>query len=54
VGIAGDAHEIESRLRRATPPIIGRIADGVVLLDLRTVPGNLDRLLIEAAVGALT
>jgi L-seryl-tRNA(Ser) seleniumtransferase len=54
VGIAGDAHEIESRLRRATPPIIGRIADGVVLLDLRTVPGNLDSLLIEAAVGALT
>ncbi|MGI8835525.1 MAG: L-seryl-tRNA(Sec) selenium transferase [Pyrinomonadaceae bacterium] len=31
------ANEIESRLRAAFPPIIGRIADGHVLLDLRTV-----------------
>lgn len=32
-----NADEIESRLRAAFPPIIGRIADGHVLLDLRTV-----------------
>jgi L-seryl-tRNA(Ser) seleniumtransferase len=31
------ADEIESRLRRFSPPIIGRIADDKVLLDLRTV-----------------
>jgi L-seryl-tRNA(Ser) seleniumtransferase len=31
------ANEIESKLRAASPPIIARIADGQVLLDLRTV-----------------
>lgn len=31
------ANEIESKLRAASPPIISRIADGRVLLDLRTV-----------------
>ncbi len=31
------ANEIESGLRAAFPPIIARIADGHVLLDLRTV-----------------
>jgi L-seryl-tRNA(Ser) seleniumtransferase len=53
VRITGDAQEIESLLRRATPPIIARIADGTVLLDLRAVPGDSDSLLIDAAVGAL-
>ncbi len=32
-----NANEIESRLRAASPPVISRIADGHVLLDLRTV-----------------
>ncbi|HEX9629052.1 MAG TPA: L-seryl-tRNA(Sec) selenium transferase [Pyrinomonadaceae bacterium] len=32
-----NANEIESRLRAASPPVITRIADGHVLLDLRTV-----------------
>ena len=31
------ANEIESKLRAASPPVIARIADGRVLLDLRTV-----------------
>lgn len=31
------ANEIESKLRAASPPVIARIADGQVLLDLRTV-----------------
>jgi L-seryl-tRNA(Ser) seleniumtransferase len=31
------ANEIESKLRAASPPIIARIAEGRVLLDLRTV-----------------
>ncbi|HBB90028.1 MAG TPA: L-seryl-tRNA(Sec) selenium transferase [Blastocatellia bacterium] len=31
------ANEIESKLRAASPPVISRIADGSVLLDLRTV-----------------
>jgi L-seryl-tRNA(Ser) seleniumtransferase len=32
-----NANEIESRLREASPPVISRIAEGRVLLDLRTV-----------------
>jgi L-seryl-tRNA(Ser) seleniumtransferase len=32
-----DPTAIEDRLRRAHPPIIGRIADDEVVLDLRTV-----------------
>lgn len=31
------AQEIEQQLRASTPPIIGRISEGKVLLDLRTV-----------------
>jgi len=31
------AQEIEHQLRTSTPPIIARIAEGKVLLDLRTV-----------------
>jgi L-seryl-tRNA(Ser) seleniumtransferase len=31
------AQEIESQLRRFSPPIISRISEGKVLLDLRTV-----------------
>jgi L-seryl-tRNA(Ser) seleniumtransferase len=31
------AQEIEQELRNYSPPIIGRIAEGKVLLDLRTV-----------------
>ena len=31
------ADEIELRLRRFSPPVISRIADGLVLIDLRTV-----------------
>ena len=37
LAIAGRADAIEQRLRRSDPPIIGRIADGRVLLDLRTI-----------------
>jgi len=38
-----DAERIASRFRAASPPIIGRIADGRFLLDLRTIfsPGEL-------------
>ena len=31
------AQEIEHHLRTSSPPIIGRISEGKVLLDLRTV-----------------
>jgi L-seryl-tRNA(Ser) seleniumtransferase len=37
-----DAGEIARRFRRASPPIIGRVADGRFLLDLRTVTDPLE------------
>ena len=37
IAIAGRADAIEQRLRRHDPPIVGRIADARVILDLRTV-----------------
>ncbi|MGA2049264.1 MAG: L-seryl-tRNA(Sec) selenium transferase [Terracidiphilus sp.] len=36
------AVELLSRLRKLEPPIIGRISDDTVLLDLRTVPPDFD------------
>jgi len=40
------ADEVERRLRLATPPVIARIAEDLVLIDLRTVdPGEEDALL---------
>jgi L-seryl-tRNA(Ser) seleniumtransferase len=36
------AVELLSRLRKLEPPIIGRISDDTVLLDLRTVPHDFD------------
>ena len=36
------AAELLSRLRKLEPPIIGRISDDTVLLDLRTVPPDFD------------
>jgi L-seryl-tRNA(Ser) seleniumtransferase len=51
--LAGNSSEIERTLRQASPPVIARIADGAVLLDLRTVPPESDSLLAEAVAGAL-
>ncbi len=42
------ANEIENRLRAALPPVIGRIADGHVLLDLRTIDISEEPALITA------
>ena len=36
------ADQLASRLRRLDPPVIARVYDGRVLLDLRTVPEHLD------------
>ncbi|MGH2730825.1 MAG: aminotransferase class V-fold PLP-dependent enzyme, partial [Actinomycetota bacterium] len=42
------ASEIHRRLRRGDPPVVGRIQDDVLLLDLRTVPASMDDTLANA------
>ncbi|MDH3626622.1 MAG: L-seryl-tRNA(Sec) selenium transferase [Acidobacteriota bacterium] len=37
-----DCGELQGRLRDGTPPVIGRVHDGSLLLDLRTVPAESD------------
>jgi seryl-tRNA(Sec) selenium transferase len=39
-------HALASRLRRLDPPVVSRIANQRVLLDLRTVPEQTDATLI--------
>ena len=45
------ATQLESQLRRATPPVVARIQDGRVVLDLRTVPPEQDATLLEILNG---
>ena len=41
--------DIDARLRSASPPVVGRIEDGRVVLDLRTVPPDQDRVIAHVA-----
>ena len=45
--------EVAAALRRATPPVIGRIEDDLVLLDVRSVLPNLDTALAAAVARSL-
>jgi len=54
LALAGDAAATEARLRAGRPPIVGRIAEGAVLLDLRTVPAAHDTAFGAALVRALS
>lgn len=49
----GNAHQQEQALRRYTPPVIARIAEGRVALDLRTVFSAEEPALVAAVVNAL-
>jgi L-seryl-tRNA(Ser) seleniumtransferase len=49
----GSAEAIERRLRAGSSPVIGRIADGRVLLDVRSIPPRDDAALAAAVVAAL-
>jgi L-seryl-tRNA(Ser) seleniumtransferase len=49
----GDAAPIERRLRECTPPVIARMQEGRLLLDLRTVLPEQDGLLAELLASAL-
>ena len=42
------AEEILARLRRATPPVVARIEQDEVILDVRTLQRGQDRLILEA------
>jgi L-seryl-tRNA(Ser) seleniumtransferase len=47
-----DANRTEARLRHGEPAVIGRIAEGKVLLDLRSVLPREDAVLVKAIVQA--
>jgi L-seryl-tRNA(Ser) seleniumtransferase len=52
-GPSGDAGGIERRLRAGVPPIVGRVQEGRLLLDLRTVLPEEESLLAERVADAL-
>ena len=54
VAVAGAAAEIEEKLRRGEPAVIGRIVDGRVVLDLRSVLPREDSTLSRAVLKALS
>ena len=54
VAISGSADEIERRLRTGASAVIGRIAHGRVLLDMRSVPASHDDQLVYAALASLS
>ncbi|HET7549713.1 MAG TPA: L-seryl-tRNA(Sec) selenium transferase [Gemmatimonadaceae bacterium] len=54
VALEGDAEALEARLRGATHPVIGRIEDGRLLLDLRSVPESDDDAATTAVLSALS
>jgi L-seryl-tRNA(Ser) seleniumtransferase len=49
----GDAGGLASRLRKARPPVIGRVRDGKLLLDLRTVLEEQDTTLGDCLAGSI-
>jgi L-seryl-tRNA(Ser) seleniumtransferase len=53
IALEGNAAALEARLRRGRPPVIGRIVDDRVLLDLRSVPVRDDAGLSDAILRAL-
>jgi L-seryl-tRNA(Ser) seleniumtransferase len=55
VGITVDApNALAARLRRGEPPVVARIAEGELLLDLRTVQPEEDAALLAALLAALS
>ncbi len=53
VSLEGGANEIEAKLRGGSHAVIGRISEGALLLDLRSVPVRDDAALADAVVKAL-
>jgi len=53
VAFHGDAAALQQKLRSGSPPVIGRIADDRLVLDLRSVPAAHDTELTSAILRAL-
>ncbi|HEY9515800.1 MAG TPA: hypothetical protein VIQ74_08990, partial [Gemmatimonadaceae bacterium] len=54
VALEGDPEELDERLRTASQPVIGRIVDGRLRLELRSVPEGDDAGLAESVIAALS
>ncbi len=54
IAFAGNADELERRARLGATPVIGRIANGRFLVDIRSVPEALDDQLVRAFAGSPT
>ena len=54
IAFAGNADELERRARLGATPVIGRIANGRFLVDVRSVPEALDDQLVRAFAGSPT
>lgn len=53
IALGGNAQQLEERLRLGEPSVIGRIADGRLLLDLRTIRPDEEMLVADALRAAL-
>jgi L-seryl-tRNA(Ser) seleniumtransferase len=49
---SGDAGRLDARLRRGDPPVVGRVSEGKLLLDLRTVLPEQDETLARCLAAA--
>ena len=52
LALSGNAERWSSRLRAGDPPVVGRVRDGRLLLDLRAVPDDAVDTLVSAVVDA--
>ena len=53
VAIAGKAVDLEQKLRRSTPAVVGRIVENRLLLDMRSLTADQDQAFAAAAIKAL-
>ena len=53
LALEGHADSIEQRLRAGDPPVVARVADGHVLIDLRSVLPSEDGAIVAAVRAAL-